>query len=78
MGRYRELKSQGLSGLEASHQTRVEFEAGFVPTNVPVTDVPTEMSPPVQVCADCRVQPPEAGRSVCAACRKRAYRERSK
>lgn len=69
MARYRELKAKGLSGLEASYQTRVEFESGFVPTrSVPTADVLT-----------CECGKPREGRyAKCSACRKRAYRERSR
>ncbi len=52
------------------------FLASLSPQDVPTGDKPTEMSPPVQVCGECRVRPPEAGRSACAACRKRAYRRK--
>ena len=71
MDRYRELKAQGLSGLDASYQTGVEFESGFVPSGdiVPVTQV---------VCLMCLKRPPEKGRGKCSACRKSTYRERSK
>ena len=67
-------------GIQSNTQAQAEkaYLAHLSPSDVPVKDVPTEMSPSIQVCADCRVHPPEAGRSVCSGCRKRAYRERSK
>ena len=45
-----------------------------VPANLsPSGDVPTQMSPPCEGCGD---KPREAGRSLCSACRKQAYRGR--
>ncbi len=73
MARYRGLKAQGLSGLQASHQTRLEFEGHLSPSDVPTGDnVP--MTGNLCECGS----PNETGRSQCAACRKRAYRERSR
>ncbi len=82
MDRHRALKAQGLSGLEASRVVLREAEAGTLgvkhesPQDVPTPTVPTEYVPVPENCACGRKREPR--RTVCAACRKKAYRERSK
>ncbi len=120
MDRYRELKKEGLSALEASvqvHQeagktgqvhwhrihercwcgyltvpasfytyddkgrqtnTQEEAEAAYLLSlqkNVPTLDVPTKDT---GFCDSCGEHPREGRYKLCSACRKRAYRERSR
>jgi hypothetical protein len=74
-----------MSGLEASKVVLQEAQAGTlgVTQDVPTPGVPTGDNVPIDnmsgkpdVC-ECG-KPNETGRSTCAACRKRAYRERSR
>jgi hypothetical protein len=64
-------------GIQTNAQEDAEkaYLASLSPSDVPSGDNPVEMSP---LCSGCSERPPETGRSLCAACRKRAYRERSK
>lgn len=52
------------------------------PQIVPTEDVPTPMSPAqpavIELCKTCERRQPPLGRTECDACRKQAYRERSK
>lgn len=73
-------------GIQTNTQEDAEkaYLASLSPSNVPtLVNVPakgTILSPMGGVsplCPQCSERPPEVGRSVCSACRKRAYRERS-
>lgn len=77
MGRHRELKAE-MTGLEASRVVLHEAEGGTlgVTKDVPTSTVPTEYVPVPENCACGRKREPR--RTVCAACRKAAYRERSR
>ncbi len=57
------------------------FEVSLQEPSVPTPDVPTEMmTSPSEAgfCDECGVKPVEGRYKLCAACRKRAYRERSR
>ena len=55
--------------------TRLYPNDGLSPVNVPTGDKLTDVP---DLCPRCSERPPEKGRNVCSACRKAAYRERSK
>ncbi len=76
MARHRALKGEGLTGLEASRVVLQEAQAGTLGKDVPTPTVPTEYVPVSENCACGRKREPR--RTVCAACRKKAYRGRGR
>ena len=79
MNRHRELKAEGLTGLEASRVVLREAEEGTLGVTkvVPTLDVPTNCpyTAPVEEFRVCECGKPREGRyKSCSACRKRAQR----
>jgi hypothetical protein len=73
--RHRELKAQGMSGLEASRV--VLQEAGTLGVTQTVTQHGVTPAENVKVCNACGKKFSSRG-ATCNACRQRAYRGRSK
>ena len=77
MNRHRELKAQGLTGLDASRVVLHEAQEGTLGVTETVTQHGVTPAENVKLCNACKQEFSNRG-DVCNACRQRAYRERSK